>query len=70
MVIHSEARTTTQVRAEIKISIGVSQQALAEKYNVNRQTIKKGQARDKSTDKNHHPGLLTNDINANIEAKS
>ena len=41
MVIHPEARTTPQIRAEIKASIGGSQQALAKKYNVSRHTIKK-----------------------------
>ena len=58
MVIHPEARTTPQIRAEIKASRGVSQEALAEKYNVSRQTIKKWQTRDKLTDKSHRPDHL------------
>jgi len=58
MVIHPEARTTPQIRAEIKASVGISQQALAEKYNVSRHTIKKWQTRDKSTDKSHRPDHL------------
>ena len=57
-VIHPEARTTPQIRAEIKASRGVSQEALAEKYNVSRHTIKKWQTRDKPTDKSHRPDHL------------
>ncbi len=57
-VIHPEARTTPQIRAEIKALRGVSQEALAEKYKVSRQTIKKGQTRDKPTDKSHRPDHL------------
>jgi hypothetical protein len=58
VVIHPEARTTPQIRAEIKASVGISQQALAEKYNVSRHTIKKWQTCDKSTDKSHRPDHL------------
>ena len=53
MVIHPEARTTPQIRAEIKVSTHLSQKALAEKYNVSEQTIRKWQIRDKTTDKSH-----------------
>ncbi len=41
MITHPEARTTAKIRAEIKASTGISQQVLAKKYNVSRQTIKK-----------------------------
>ena len=58
MIIHPKARTTPQIRAEIKASTGMSQQALAKKYNVSRQTIKKWQMRDKQTDKTHRPDHL------------
>ena len=58
MIIHPKARTTPQIRAEIKASTGISQQVLAEKYNVSRQTIKKWQTRDKQTDKSHCPDHL------------
>lgn len=46
MIIHPQARTTSQIRAEIKASTGMTQKALAEKYNVNRHTIKKWQDRE------------------------
>jgi transposase InsO family protein len=58
MIIHSEARTTPQIRAEIKASTGISQVALANKYNVSRQTISKWQKRDKTTDRSHRPDQL------------
>ena len=58
MIIHPEARTTAKIRAEIKASTDVSQQVLAKKYNVSRQTIKKWQTRDKQTDKSHCPDHL------------
>ena len=58
MVIHPEARTTPQIRAEIKASTHMSQKALAEKYNVSEQTIRKWQRRDKTTDKSHRPDHL------------
>ena len=58
MVIHPEARTTPQIRAEIKASSDLSQKALAEKYNVSEQTIRKWQNRDKTTDKSHRPDHL------------
>jgi hypothetical protein len=41
MVTHPEARTTPQIRAEIKAATGQTQKALAEKYNVSVQTIRK-----------------------------
>jgi len=58
MMIHPQARTTPQIRAEIKASTGMNQQALAEKYNVGRQTIKKWQDRELTTDKSHRPDHL------------
>ena len=58
MIIHPEARTTPQIRAEIKASVGYKQQELAEKYNVNRKTISKWQNREKMTDKSHRPNTL------------
>jgi len=58
MIIHPEARTTPQIRAEIKASTDLSQKALAEKYNVTTQTIKKWQERDQTTDKSHRPDQL------------
>lgn len=58
MIIHPEARTTPQIRAEIKASTGISQVALADKYNVSRQTISKWKNRDKATDKSHRPDHL------------
>ena len=53
MIIHPEARTTPQIRAEIKASTGVSQVALAHHYNVSRQTIGQWQRHDNTTDKSH-----------------
>jgi len=58
MVIHPEARTTPQIRAEIKASTQQSQVALAKKYNVSRQTISKWQNREEMTDKSHRPDQL------------
>ena len=58
MIIHPEARTTPQIRAEIKASTRLSQKALAEKYNVSIPTIKKWQERDLTTDKSHRPDHL------------
>ena len=67
MIIHPEARTTPQIRAEIKALAGVSQVALADKYNVSRQTINKGQNRDKTTDKSHRPDHLQTTLSAVLE---
>ena len=58
MVIHPEARTTPQIRSEIKASADYSQKYLAEKYNVSRQTINKWQNREEMTDKSHRPDRL------------
>lgn len=58
MIIHPEARTTPQIRAEIKTSTGVSQAVLADKYNVSRKTINKWQNRGSTTDKSHRSDHL------------
>lgn len=58
MVIHPEARTTPQIRAEIKASTQLTQTALSDKYNVSIQTIRKWQTREEMTDKSHRPDHL------------
>ena len=64
MVIHPEARTTPQIRAEIKTATGLTQKALAEKYNVSEQTIRKWQRREVTTDKSHCPDRLQTTLSA------
>ena len=64
MVIHPEARTTPQIRAEIKAATGLTQKALAEKYNVSEQTIRKWQRREVTTDKSHCPDRLQTTLSA------
>lgn len=68
MVIHPQARTTPQIRAEIKASTGVSQEALAQKYNVTVQTIRKWQNREETTDKSHRPDRLQTTLSPIQEA--
>jgi DNA-binding transcriptional regulator YiaG len=63
-VIHPEARTTHQIRAEIKAATGPTQKALAEKYNVSEQTIRKWQRREVTTDKSHCPDRLQTPLSA------
>ena len=58
MIIHPQARTTPQIRAEIQASPHLTQKALAEKYNVTEQTIRKWQNRGQTTDKSHRPHHL------------
>lgn len=58
MIIHPQARTTPQIRAEIQASTQLTQKALAQKYNVTKQTIRKWQNRDQNTDKTHRPHHL------------
>jgi len=59
MVIHPQARTTPQIRKEIKQSKGrLSQKKLAEKYNVTKATIAKWQQREEPTDRSHRPHRL------------
>jgi transposase InsO family protein len=64
MVIHPEARTTPQIRAEIKASTGLTQTALAEKYNISVQTVRKWQQREETTDKSHRPDRLQTTLSA------
>ena len=68
MVIHPEARTTPQIRAEIKAATGLTQKALAEKYNVSVQTIRKWQRREVTTDKSHCPDRLQTTLSAAQES--
>lgn len=59
MVIHPQASTTPQLRAEIKAQRGrKKQKELARQYNVTPQTIRKWQNRDEFTDKSHRPHRL------------
>jgi len=58
MTIHPEARTTPQIRAEINASTHLTQTALADKYNVSIQTIRKWQTREETADKSHRPDRL------------
>ncbi len=64
MVIHPEARTTPQIRAEIKASTHLTQTALAEKYNVSVQTLRKWQKREETLDKSHRPDRLQTTLSA------
>jgi transposase-like protein len=52
--LHSQARTTHLIRAEIRAST-LSQAELARRYNVTRQTIRKWQDRDSPADGSHCP---------------
>ena len=58
MVIHPQARTTPQLRAEINEQRDRKQSELAQQYNVTPQTIRKWQRRDEFTDKSHRPHKL------------
>ena len=59
MVIHPQARTTVELRKEIKALKGQkSQRELAEQYNVTRPTIRKWQNRDELEDRSHRPHTL------------
>ena len=49
MIIHPQARTTPQIKAEIQATPHLTQKALAEKYNVIEQTIRKWQNRSQTT---------------------
>ena len=55
--IHSQARTTHLIRAEIQAST-LPQKELAERYNVSRHTIRKWQNRDGVEDVSHRPHKL------------
>ena len=52
--LHSQARTTHLIRAEIRSST-LTQAALAQRYNVTRQTIRKWQDRESPVDGSHCP---------------
>ncbi|MEZ5454453.1 MAG: hypothetical protein R3E93_16760 [Thiothrix sp.] len=58
MKLHPEARTTPKLRAEIQASEGMTQAALADKYNVTTQTIRKWQKRQDVHDLPHTPHTL------------
>ena len=58
MRLHPEARTTPKLRAEIQASEGMTQAALADKYNVTAQTIRKWQKRQDVHDLPHTPHTL------------
>jgi len=68
MVIHPQARTTPRIRAEIKQSKGLSQAALARKYNVSKATIRKWQQREDVTDRSHRPQRLQTKLTPEQEA--
>ena len=55
MAIHPQARTTPQIRSEIKAQRDRKQVALAKQYNVIPQTIRKWKNRDEFTDKSLRP---------------
>lgn len=54
---HSNARTTIQIRREIQSS-NESMESLAERYNLNKNTILKWKHRDELTDKSCRPNKL------------
>ncbi len=58
MVIHPQARTTPEIRAEIKAQRDRKQVDLAKQYNVTPQTIRKWQNREDLTDRSHRPHRL------------
>lgn len=55
--IHKQARTTPQLREEIRHS-SLSERALAAKYNVTRSTVRKWKYREASADRSHRPHRL------------
>ena len=55
--LHSQARTTHLIRAEIRTST-LSQAALARLYNVSRQTVRKWQDRENPDDGSHCPNTM------------
>jgi transposase-like protein len=59
--IHSQARTTVKIRAEIQASTG-SERQLARKYNVSRQTIRKWRKRTQVSDLSHCPHKLSTNL--------
>jgi len=67
MVIHPQARTTPQIRKEIKAQRNRRQTDLAQQYNVTTQTIRKWQRRDVFTDKSHRPHRLQTKLSEHQE---
>jgi transposase InsO family protein len=67
MVIHPQARTTPQLREEIKAQRDRKQVELARQYNVTTQTIRKWQQRDEFTDKSHRPHRLQTKLSEHQE---
>jgi transposase-like protein len=67
MVIHPQARTTPQLREEIKAQRDRKQVELARQYNVTTQTIRKWQQRDVFTDKSHRPHRLQTKLSEHQE---
>jgi len=67
MKLHPEARTTPKLRAEIQASQGMTQAALADKYNVTTQTVRKWQNRKDVHDLPHTPHKLNTTLTANQE---
>ncbi|MDZ7811331.1 MAG: IS481 family transposase [Arhodomonas sp.] len=57
MTIHKQARTTPQLREEIRHS-SLSERALAAKYNLTRSTVRKWKYREASADRSHRPHRL------------
>ncbi len=55
--IHSQARTTPLIRREIQES-GLSQAALARKYGLTKDTVRKWQRRNSVEDRSHRPNTL------------
>lgn len=68
MNLHPVARTTPQIRAEIHHTKGMTQEALAKKYNVSVDTIRKWQNCDVFTDKSHRPDTLQTSLSEIQEA--
>ena len=55
--IHTQARTTPKIRAEIQVST-LSDYALAKKYNLTRKTVRKWRKRQTVEDYSHRPHQL------------
>ena len=68
MNIHSQARTTAQLRSEIHDS-PLTNAALARKYNVTKPTIIKWRSRDTFEDKSHRPDNLQTTLSTEQELR-
>ena len=64
--IHSQARTTPKIRAEIQ-ACTLSDRAAAKKYNVTRQTIRKWRERENQQALSHCPHVLKTTLSPNEE---